>query len=258
MAVQKIEQYRMQNGVDILKVFCKPTKNFPKGENYFYAPAETISLVQERSWFLHKDNNRIEVLAPKENTTTLFHQELCKFYHGCYVDCIDHINMVEIDNTGDNLNVVTKQQNQLNHFTRGYLLNRNQSKLAFQPRIQLSSRNIYPFNQVHREDEACIQQYYAEQIVLRDMMGEDYYQFDFLKYRRGELDLLDLERRGIISEEEAIYKHVLGYSENAWYYLRYGLQEYFKENNIPVPQYSLDTNGFMIHPITGQKLCPFN
>lgn len=25
---------------DIIKVFCKPTKNFPIGTNYFYAPAE--------------------------------------------------------------------------------------------------------------------------------------------------------------------------------------------------------------------------
>lgn len=174
------------------------------------------------------------------------------------MDSIDHINMVEIDNTDENLNVVTNQQNSLNKFTRGYILGAGKNlKLLFRPQICLNGQIHYSFGYMYREDETCIKQNYLEQIDLRKMMGVSYYQFDFKKYRRGSEDILDLERTGIISEEEAIYRHILKYSENAWYMLRYGLEQYFKDNNIPIPQYSLDSDGFMVHRITGQKLSPF-
>ena len=39
--------------------------------------------------------------------------------------------------------------------------------------------------------------------------------------------------------------------------LRYGLEEYYKENNIPIPEYDLDSEGFMVDKITRKKLCPF-
>lgn len=35
------------------------------------------------------------------------------------------------------------------------------------------------------------------------------------------------------------------------------LEQYFKDNHIPVPDFSLDEQGFMRHPITNQLLCPF-
>ena len=257
MAIERIEEYRMQNGDDILKVFCKPTKNFPEGKNFFYAPTEAVNLVRGKSWCLAKQGNRVVVTAYKANTTIKFHQELCNFYHSCYVDYIDHINMVEVDNIDQNLNVVTNQQNGLNRFTRGYQLSKNQLRLAFLPRIRLNDQENYPFSQVHREDEVCILQNEVEQEFARIKLQEDYYMFDFKKYRRDSKDILDFERTGEISEEEATYRHILKYSDNAWYMLRYGLEEYYKENHIPIPQYSLDSDGFMVHPITGQKLCPF-
>lgn len=257
MAIERIEEYRQQNGVDILKVYTKPTKAFPSG-GYFYAPAEVFDLVKERGWFLNKIGNGIMITARNWGTCTSFHQELCKFYHGVYVDCIDHINIVDIDNTDGNLNIVTNQQNNLNKFTRGYMFGVGKNyKIAFRPQIMFNGQIYCPFSQVHKEDEACILQYKAETEILKEMMGDDYYQFDFKKYRRGSEDILDLERTGVISEEEAIYRHVLKYSDNAWYMLRYGLEDYYRQYNIPIPQYSLDSDGFMVHPITGQKLCPF-
>lgn len=257
MSVVKIEEYRQQNGDDILKVFCKPTKRFPEGGNYFYAPADAVDLVQERSWSLDKRVNGAMIRANTIYTSVSFHQELCNFYYNYYVDCIDHINMVDIDNTDDNLNIVTIQQNALNQFRRGYTFSNNQLKLAFVPRIKLNGQAIRPFSQVHREDEVCILQNELEQEFARFELQEDYYMFDFKRYRRGSEDILDLERTGQISEEEATYRHILKYSDNAWYMLRYGLEVYYKEHNISIPQYSLDFDGFMIHPITGQRLCPF-
>ena len=54
MAVERIEQYRQKNDEDILKVWIKPSKAFPKG-GYFYADFWAIELVQRYSWHLSKD-----------------------------------------------------------------------------------------------------------------------------------------------------------------------------------------------------------
>ena len=121
----------------------------------------------------------------------------------------------------------------------------------------LCGRNIYPMGYLKTEDEVCISQNYIEQVWLRERLGSQYYMFDFKKYRRGSEDIVDLERVGKVSEEEATYRHILRYSGNAWYMLRYGLEQYYKNNHIPIPKYSLDTDGFMVHHITGQRLCPF-
>lgn len=74
--------------------------------------------------------------------------------------------------------------------------------------------------------------------------------------RRKDIDLLDLERTGQISEDEAVYRHVLRYADNAWYIYRYNLFSYFRDNRIPIPAFSTDINGFMCHPVTGHRLCP--
>lgn len=257
--VESIKEYKQMNGVCILKIFLKPTAKFPNG-GYFYAPAEAIDLVQRYSWFLNQAGNGVRVVAGIWSgyscKTIFFHKELFKFYHGYdWQKEVDHVNHIEFDNTDNNLNAVTTQQNGFNKFTRGYYYcNRDK---YFQPQIHINSKPYCPFSIVRREDEACILQNRLEQVDLRSILGTNYYMFDFKKYRRGSEDILDLERTGQISEEEAIYRHILGYSQNAWFYLRYGLEQYFKDYNIPVPKYSLNENGFMVHPITGQRLCPF-
>lgn len=255
--VEQIEQYKQMNGVWILKVILKPTTKFPSG--YFYAPAEAVSLVQKYTWHLHQAGNRVEVVAVIGSghcqKTIYFHKELFKFYQGYdWQEDIEHISLVEFDNTDDNLNAVTRQQNGFNKFGIGYFYHNDLGH--FQPKININSKT-YRQSVVHREDEACIKQNYLEQVLLRDKLGSKYYMFDFKKYRRGSEDILDLERTGVITEEEATYRHIMRYADNAWYYLRYGLEDYFRQYHIPVPKYSLDSDGFMIHPVTGKKLCPF-
>lgn len=259
MAVLKKEYYTQKNGVQIIKVILTPTKKFPEG-GYFYAPAEAEELVDDYNWSLNVRESRKYVSAITEDRFGLkgvsFHKELFIFYHN--YNCkenIDHINMVEFDNTDNNLNVTTTQQNKFNSFTKNYSYNKYRS--SFKSSYMLNGRSYSPFSVTHSEAEACQQANYIEQVILQEKLGGEYYMFDFKKYRRGSEDILDLERTGQISSEEATYRHILRYSTNAWYYLRFGLQDYFKENNIPVPEYSLDEQGFMIHPETGEKLCPF-
>lgn len=254
MSDPKIETYKMKNGVDILKVYCKPTVKFLDGKNYFYADARAIDLVKKYVWRLSKDENRVYVQAKDGwHDTCVFSQEWYKLCLGHPVEYVDHINSVGFDNINQNLNIVTNQQNQFNRLTKGYYY-KNKS---FKSKITLNGQSCYPFPVVHGEDEACMQRNNIEQCWLKDGLGNDYYMFDFKKYRRGSEDILDGERTGIISEDEAVYQHIMRYAENAWFYLRFGLQDYFKDNNIAVPKYALDENGFMVHPITNQKLCPF-
>lgn len=260
MAVKRIEEYKQQNGVDILKVILKPTAKFPMG--YFYAPAEAIDLVNQYSWYLHTEGkNQVYVIAHDNSTypcgIVYFHSKLFEFYQGYkWQGEIDHRDLIEVDNIDDNLNAVTHQQNNFNKFTRGYKIDTRLKPASFRACIKTDDRNYYPFKSVRNEAEACSIQNYLEQVWLREKLGSQYYMFDFLKYHRGSEDLLDLERTGQISEEEATYQHVMRYADNAWYYYRYGLQDYFKYYNIPVPEYRLDDMGFMINPITGKKLCP--
>lgn len=270
MAIERIEEYKQANGVDILKVVLKPTKKFPEDNNFFYAPADAIDLVESYSWFLGVyGRNQVYVIAHDNDSayyetgrrhcnSILFHTKLFEFYNSYkWQGEIDHRDLVEIDNIDANLNAVTKQQNQYNKLSRGYLINTQVKPACFTARICIEGKDCFPYSAVRNEAEACSIQNYAEQVVLKERLGTQYYMFDFLKYRRDSQDLLDSERTGRISEEEATYRHIMRYANNAWYYHRYGLQDYFKQYHIPVPQYKLDDMGFMIHPITGQKLCPF-
>lgn len=281
MAVERIEEYKQQNGVDILKVYCKSTKNFPEGKNYFYAPAEAIDLVKENNWYLIKTSALCQARVSAhslvyKNDSLHFHQELCYFYNGFYAAMIDHRNLIEIDNIDENLNVVSNSQNTYNQMSKGYVIVKGSgdtkyfdTRLGFTfnnkhyelkinsiPEDILTSLGISRKNK-RTEDKAILARRYLETETLKLILTKGYYIFDFLECRLGDEDILDLERTGKISEEEATYRHIMKYADNAWYYLRYGLQEYFKDNHIPVPEYSLDEQGFMIHPITGQKLCPF-
>lgn len=268
MAVQKIEEYRQKNGTDILKVILKSTAKFPNG--FFYAPADAVDLVRQYTWGLQAcRKNQVYVVAhdndsayyeagKRHRDTILFHTKLFEFYNNYkWQGDIDHINLVEIDNIDQNLEPVTSQQNKFNAMSRSYIINTQVKPASFRAKIGIDGNLYYPYKAVRNEADACNVQNYAEQVWLKEKLGAQYYMFNFFKYRRGHENILDLERTGQISEEEAVFKHIMGYSNNAWYYLRYGLQDYFKQYHIPIPQYRLDEYGYMVHPITGQKLCPF-
>lgn len=111
-------------------------------------------------------------------------------------------------------------------------------------------------SQKHPYVETHFRSSYSRRIAYQLELQYEDYRYDFLKDRRKDTDILDLERTGQISEDEAIYRHILRYADNAWFYYRYNLTKYFADNRIPLPRYSRDSDGFMIHPITGQQLCP--
>ena len=248
MSVERIEQYK-----DTLKVILKPTKKFPEGRNYFYCDSEDIDLVQSHSWHLEQGNTNICVRAINSfRISYRFHRELAYKYLGYYPKYLDHISGVEFDNIDSNLNEVSLNQNIRNRVVKNYIKTKNKF------RVRSSAYSVAVITQqANTEIEACQIAYSIETSYLKELMGNQYYMYDFLKDRRNDLNILDLERTGVISQDEATYQHVLRYADNAWFYYRYGLEDYFRQHHILVPSYSLDEQGFMIHPVTGQKLCPF-
>ena len=170
MAVLKKEQYRQQDGTDILKIYTKPTSKFPEGNNYFYCDAEDEDIIDSYTWCLRKSGKYTSVCVGMGSTYDLkhldLHRELAYKYLGYYPDCIDHINGLELDNTDINLNIVTNQQNAFNRPSRGYklfCLNK-----AFLPKIRVGLEDLFPYSCIHSEIEACQLQYLVETDYLRD------------------------------------------------------------------------------------------
>ena len=242
MAVLEVEQYRQLNGEDILKVILKPTQRFPDG--YFYCDASDEKLVRNYTWCLQSQKEPYVVAYYRDMGQLRFHREKAHNILDDYPDYINHINGIEFDNINMNLDKVSQQQNIWCAPSRGYVI----AGRSFVPSIMVNFRNIYA-KCTRTEVEACE---VAHQLELQ---YEDYC-YDFFKDRRKDADILDLERTGQISEDEAIYRHVLRYADNAWYYYRYNLAEYFANNHLKVPAFSTDSDGYMTHLVTGQRLCP--
>lgn len=244
MAVLEIEQYRQLNGEDTLKVILKSTKVFPEG--YFYCDSCDEELVRQHSWCLYTQKQPYIVATEMtyRQQGLRFHQEKAFNILGNHPNYINHINGIEFDNVNMNLDVVSQQQNCWCKLSRGYWID----KRSFYPCVAVNSRDIRA--KCTKTEVEAIQSAYQLEVTYED------YRYEFLKDRRKDLDLLDMERTGKISEEEAVYRHVLRYADNAWYVYRYNLFKYFSDNRIPVPAYSIDSDGFMCHSVTGQRLCP--
>ena len=245
MAVKGIEKYRQQNSEDVLKVILKPTQKFPEG--YFYCDACDEELVKNYTWCLHTQRYPYVIAnlgSSYNQQTKQFHQEKAFNILDEYPNYINHINGVEFDNVNQNLDKVTNQQNSWARPSRGYLI----AGRSFQPHVAVNSRQTQA--KCTRTEVEAIQLAYQLELQYED------YRYDFLKDRRKDADILNLERTGRISEEEAVYHHVCRYADNAWFYYRYNLTEYFRDNHLKVPDYAIDEEGYMTHPITGQKLCP--
>lgn len=130
MAVLKKEQYRQQDGTDILKVYTKPTSKFPEGSNYFYVDVKDEDIVDSYTWGLWKNAKNIYVLATRLGKQRRFHDILCDKYLHYKPDYIDHIDGCALDNVDANLNIVTNAQNQYNSCSKGYYYSRLYGKEA--------------------------------------------------------------------------------------------------------------------------------
>lgn len=248
MAVRDIEIYD-----DVAKIILKPTKKFPNG--YFYTDNNpvAINLVESYCWLLTKHDNNTYIIAKVGTRCTgqkllRFHKEYKERLHNTHSDYIDHVDGLGINNRDCNLNIVTHQQNIRNKPSVGYLFGRNN---CFLPKYTLDGnqnfRGSYRF-----EHEALLAIAKLRQEVYSD------YDYDFYLDRRNDKDLLDLELTSQISSKEATYLHVKRHVDNnPWYVYRYNLFDYCNQSNIVIPDFALDSQGFMINPVTKKRLCPY-
>lgn len=247
MAVERIEEYRMKNGMDILMVHLAPAPNLPSG-SFFFADAEDIDLVNELTWFIRTSETPY-ILAHigeyKYNKQVRFHQYLAYKKLGYYPQYIDHRNGIEFDNIDLNLFNITSSENSHNKFIIGYTYNKSRNKFRGMYKLNGEVKQRYG-----SEYEACI-------FRNKQESENDSHYYCLELDRRDSLDILVEERKGIISEEEAIKKHLEKYKDNAWYYYRFGLEEWYKLFNWEIPKFTLDDIGYMRHHITNEKLSPY-
>lgn len=237
---------------DILKVFTD-SKEYP----CFYLSSDAEELLGQYRWGSHRKGYGY-ITAIKDRQLHYLQDELYRFYNGEYSKgYLYFMNGVLIDCTDNNLEEVPVQDTYTG-VPRGYEIYRHMGiKKAYRPYIMVDGVEFAPYDKTYSEDEACIMQHKLETEWLKENFGVGIL-FNFFKYRKGSEDILDEEYTGRISAEEAVYKHIMRYADNAWYYLRFGLQGYFKDNKIPEPDYYLDDEGHMVHPDTHRHLCPIH
>ena len=242
--IEKIEDYD-----DALKVITVPSKNNPEGSNFFYCEPNMLWALNKYCWNLYPARGITRVESHNLADTE------CRFFHNLYAntvlgevpECIDHINGLQIDNRDINLNCVSTIQNTRNRRTKGY--KRFSSTNGFTVRVMLNyeSRHCGLFKNEYEAIKAT--SYYRG--IYHD------YDYNFLMDRRDDIDLLDAEITKKITPDDAILQHVLRHAKNnAWYYYRYDLAEYFRDNHISIPEFDLDDENYMVDKITRKRLCP--
>lgn len=252
MAVQGIEEYRMKNGNDILKVILKPTEKFPNG--YFYTDASALDVVNKYTWYLSSTKHTCNIIAQTsrhnsytKQTLAYFHRYYAECLTGSSVNVIDHINSCELDNIKKNIRFATYSSNSWNRPSKGYFYTKV-AKKHFRVMLQgdINTREFYS-----TELEALQRINELRRIVYKE------FDYDFKECMQDCLDILDDERTGKISHDEAIYKHVKRAVEvTPWYAFRYNLLEYCKENHIHLPDVHIDNAGFLVD-LNDVRICPY-
>ena len=207
---------------------------------YFYTDNAYIDFVMSQLW--HKSGNYIACASGLFHT--LYFNE--RSFNKSKSLILDHIDGVGIDNRIKNLRRADYSKNSFNKQTRGYSVKSNRFIVRYR-----SNDVDLPYMTFDNEFDA------VHYCFLREDKFQSDFKYNFFTDRRGDLDILDLELTDKISENEALYRHITRYAlDNAWYYFRFGLQDYFYENYLEPPTFQLDSDGFMVHPVTKKRLCP--
>lgn len=248
MSVLNIETYSKY-----IKVILKPTKNFPEGKNFFYTDNDdiAINLVNSRTWFLDKERNDAIKVKANCSFSHVFKKDYAFMLTGQDFENLAHLNSITYDCRECNFEPLSQSHIMRNQITRGYFTSEQNGNIFFEVRPIRANNINYTGLGAKNEFEAI------KLVNLREKeLYSDFY-FDFKQYRRGSEDILDKEICDIYTPEQATYEHIKRHVEsNPWYAYRFGLEDYCKENDIVIPDFDLDKDGFMIDNITGKKLCP--
>lgn len=257
----KKEYFTQKDGREVVAIYNSGT---PIELACSFLSREDESLLDQYDWNVHaiRENQYVDTL------NGVFH----RMAYGDSVDkelVLDHMNLCKFDNFRGNLSPKTRIQNLQNVFRRNYI---NDGK-DFRARIKVDplvmpkeflSNELIQEVDINRgiiygvsytcESDACLAACILENLYKK--YNPDFNLFDIVQYRRDDFQNLFLERTGKITKEEADLRHILSYRYNAWYIVRYGLQNIYNEYNIKIPEYKFDEHGYMIDPSSGMRLCP--
>lgn len=252
--VTGIQRFKQQDGLEVLKVWLAPTPQFPNGA-FFYCEARDEDLVRShRNWGIYNPKCpyvKASASIASAVSSYRFHIEVARKYCSELPEAIDHYNGVEFDCVNrPNLFSVTQEQNTRNRRSKGYVIT---SSGSFDISIKFHGELLRPYSTVQNEIQA---------FALRNRLEQEYYSdysYNFLADRRTSLDLLLQEREGVISHDDAVFLYLKKYSDNPWYYFRYGLAEAYDYYGLEKPEegkdYWLDSEGFMVNK-NGVRLLP--
>lgn len=260
--MQKLKENKQQDGTYNIMVY--DDKYDPFQMSTFIDPSK-IDLVKQGELTLYRNSENKYPLLDKFP----LHQKVNGVWIPVGID-LDHDNHSKVDNVSENLIPRTHQQNMQNKMRRGYindakrfvaymtcdltkLPEEEMRKMGLIDRIDQRESRIYSF-EYSTEVDVC------RVVGLMELTYKKYNPefncFDILRYRGDDFRTLFRFRTGVTSKEESLYEHLLTYKNNAWYMLRYNLEDIFKQFSIPLPDYTVDKNGYLIDPKSGAKLCP--
>lgn len=251
--VTGIEKFTQKDGLEVLKVWLSPTKEFPNG-SFFYCEARDYDLVVSHLNWSISDPKQPYVLAGASRVSAVsyyrFHLEVARKYCNELPEAIDHYNGVEFDCVNrPNLFSVSTEQNGRNKRSKGYVISASGS---FRALLILGREMLEPYSTVRNEVQVLALRNQLEQKYLSD------YNYNFLADRRTDLDLLMHEREGQWTKEQVIREYLTRHN-NPWFFFRYDLREVYQQYGLSFPQegkdYWLDSEGFMVNK-DGVRLLP--
>lgn len=295
MAIVSYKDYKQPDDSIVFKVFLADTNTYK--DRFFYvsvpSPEDCLSRVNKTQqqllddiqtlfdsdkyiWHMISDG-RIQGIVKSSinssnNESVYLTRELFKIYFSNKLtkdNVINIVNKVNYDCRDANLNVVSKSQVLLSQESQGYTFVDG----LFRSRVIVGGI-VYSGISCESETDACILQYNHEVVTVKksninSSTNTDGYKYNILNDFSGFENILDDMITLKISENDAKLKLVDSQRKhpylsvpntirtNAWYIFRYNLFDFFIENKIDIPKYKLNKEGRMIHPETGELLCPF-
>lgn len=290
MAIVSYKDYKQPDDSIVFKVFLADTNTYK--DKFFYvsvpSPEDCLSRVNKTqqqlldaiqtlfdsdryNWNMISDeriqgrdkSNKSDIQLTRELFEIYFNNKLTKD------NVINIVNRVNYDCRDANLNVVSKSQVMLSQESQGYTFVDG----LFRSRVMIGGIE-YSGISCESETDACILQYNHEVVTVKksninSSTNTEGYKYNILNDFSGFENILDDMITLKISEHDAKLKLVDSQRKhpylsvpntirtNAWYIFRYNLFDFFIENKIDIPKYKLNKEGRMIHPETGELLCPF-
>ena len=226
----------------VSKVYFRPTKRRPV--NYIYVNTCYLDVINAYPW------RRLEGCVGYKDKDTIRNlgSLIWEKYNKDPAQFVLRLNNCEIDYTYANLGNSPSRQNRRMIPHRGYSLRSEKCEFVVTATYDYYTGKKGAYS---TEVEACKAAYLLEQEFKVPC------QYNFLRDRRYDWDLLEREYTGAITRDDSYMYRIVHYAlSNAWYVHRYNLTEWFEKFGFTLPIYYTDDCGRMRNGFTKELLCP--